>query len=236
MGWLDEENVQFKIEVHNNHKLKKDIDIVNIVDKLPKCLEYIPNSATVDGVKKEPVYDSQFGNWIWEIGKPLKFCNTITILFDAHVRSDGENVNKAQVQGHRGQGKDEEGYSIGTQAVVNGKNNAPKDIAATYEKETDQLVVKATDPDGHKIKYGIDWNKDGKVDQWTDLVPSGTVVRIDCNGKKGQVGIIVEDEHGAQSVWIFVTSKNKEFQAPILIYIKKYLEQFSLLQIIQYLQ
>ncbi len=89
------------------------------------------------------------------------------------------------------------------------ENNPPNNPTATYNRVNDELVITATDPDGDKVRYGISWDNDNIVDQWTNLVLSGTQQNIGCNGRTGTVKIIAEDEFGEQSNWISVTSKTK---------------------------
>jgi len=89
----------------------------------------------------------------------------------------------------------------------NKENSPPNKPSCQYDKSTDQLVITATDPDDDNIKYGVDWNNDTTVDQWTDFVSSGTEVRVNCSYRIGIAGVIVEDEHGAQSDLIVITSK-----------------------------
>jgi outer membrane protein assembly factor BamB len=36
----------------------------------------------------------------------------------------------------------------------------------------------ATDPDGEQVKYGVDWDGNGVVDQWTEFVNSGETVQV----------------------------------------------------------
>ena len=88
-------------------------------------------------------------------------------------------------------------------------NQPPNNPVCSYDRFGDELVVTATDPDDDQIRYGVDWNNDLIVDQWTILVPSGTEQKIDCGGRTGTVGVIVEDEYGAQSDFVSVKSKNK---------------------------
>ena len=38
------------------------------------------------------------------------------------------------------------------------------------------FTTQATDPDGDTVRYGLDWDNNGSVDEWTTFVPSGTVV------------------------------------------------------------
>jgi len=89
-------------------------------------------------------------------------------------------------------------------------NQAPNNPACSYDQIMDDLVVTATDPDGDQVKYGVDWDNDLIVDQWTILVPSGTEERINCGGRTGTVGILAEDEHGTRSDWVMQKSKNKD--------------------------
>jgi hypothetical protein len=89
-------------------------------------------------------------------------------------------------------------------------NQPPNNPASSYDRLTDELVVTTTDPDEDQVRYGIDWNDDMSIDQWTSLVPSGTEQRIDCGSRKGNVGVIAEDEYGAQSSWVSQKSKNKQ--------------------------
>jgi hypothetical protein len=89
------------------------------------------------------------------------------------------------------------------------ENNPPNNPTASYNRANDELVITATDPDGDKVRYGVSWDNDNIVDQWTNLVPSGTQQNIGCNGRTGTVKVIAEDEFGEQSNWISVTSKTK---------------------------
>jgi hypothetical protein len=89
------------------------------------------------------------------------------------------------------------------------ENNPPNNPTVSYNRANDELVITATDPDGDKVRYGVSWDNDNIVDQWTSLVPSGTQQNIGCNGRTGAVKVIVEDEFGEQSNWISVTSKTK---------------------------
>jgi hypothetical protein len=90
-------------------------------------------------------------------------------------------------------------------------NQPPNNPACSYDRLTDELVVTATDPDGDQLKYGVDWDNDLGIDQWTILVPSGTEQRIDCGGRKGFVGVIAQDVYGAESDLVSQKSKNKVF-------------------------
>lgn len=95
-------------------------------------------------------------------------------------------------------------------------NNAPNIPSTSYDRTNDILVISGTDPDGDMIRYGISWNYDTTVDQWTSLVPSGTTQSIACSGRTGSVKIISEDEYGAQSAWVSQNCKTKSLMMHLL--------------------
>ncbi len=62
----------------------------------------------------------------------------------------------------------------------------------------------SNDSDGHKIRYGWDWNGDKNVDEWTDYKNSGMLVTTSHKyTEQGdyQIFVIAEDEYGSQSEW-----------------------------------
>ncbi len=85
----------------------------------------------------------------------------------------------------------------------------PNKPTCSYDSIIDELIVTATDPDDYQIRYGVDWNNDFIVDQWTSLVASGTEQRINCDSRKGTESVITEDEYGVQSDWVTQKFKNK---------------------------
>ncbi len=116
--------------------------------------------------------------------------------------------------------------------VAKCKNQPPNKPTCSYDRSSDELVVTATDPDENQVKYGIDWDKDENVDQWTALVDSGTEQRIDCGGKKGTVGVIAEDEHGAQSEIVSVTAKSKQYISRPFDFLQNYPRLLEILKCI----
>jgi len=103
------------------------------------------------------------------------------------------------------------------------ENNPPNNPTASYNKANDELVLTTTDPDGDKVRYGISWDNDNIVDQWTNLVPSGTQQNIGCNGRTGPVKVIAEDEYGEQSNWVSVSSKtNVKYLSFFEIFFKRF--------------
>jgi hypothetical protein len=79
--------------------------------------------------------------------------------------------------------------------------------AACYITTPYNMNVSATDPEGDRIRYGIDWNADGGIDQFlpaTGYVASGTVVSFSRTystiGSK-TVKVVAFDESGNMSAW-----------------------------------
>jgi hypothetical protein len=131
---------------------------------------------------------------------------------------------------------DDNGQISGSAYVFRG-NQPPNKPTCSYIAINDILVIYATDPDGDQVRYGIDWDDDLNVDQWTSIVLSGTQQRIYCNGRNDTVGTIVEDEYGAQSEWTSVKSKNKQYTNTLFLQflenlIKNYPNLFPILKTI----
>ncbi|MCK4347681.1 MAG: hypothetical protein KAW47_03605, partial [Thermoplasmatales archaeon] len=77
----------------------------------------------------------------------------------------------------------------------------------------------------------VDWENDGIIDQWTELLDSGVEVRIDCEERTGPFGVMAEDEHGGQSDCISVKSKNKSYiNTPFLRFLENHPHMFSVLR------
>jgi len=103
------------------------------------------------------------------------------------------------------------------------ENQRPNNPTCKYDRNTDELVVSATDSDGDQIRYSVDWENDGIIDQWTELLDSGVEVRIDCEEKTGPFEVMAEDEHGGQSDCISVKSKNKPYiNAPFIRFLEQH--------------
>jgi hypothetical protein len=89
------------------------------------------------------------------------------------------------------------------------ENQPPNKPTCSYDRSKDEIVVFATDLDEDQLRYGVSWDNDGSVDEWTNYVNSGTQKRIYCEGRTGTVGVIAEDINGAQSGWAFQKPKVK---------------------------
>lgn len=92
------------------------------------------------------------------------------------------------------------------QILVN--NNLPNKPTVTFNSLRNTISIIGTDNDNDKVRYGVSWNNDQTVSQWTDYVASGTEEIIDCSNRGESVSIIVEDEYGGQSEWVSVNQKN----------------------------
>jgi hypothetical protein len=90
-------------------------------------------------------------------------------------------------------------------------NTAPNNPDVTYQKSSDSLIVSAVDPDGDQVRFGVSWNNDQYIDEWTEYYNSGEEATIDVGGRKGTVGVIAEDIKGAQSDWVSETDRSKIF-------------------------
>ena len=70
-----------------------------------------------------------------------------------------------------------------------------------------ELAFASTDPDGHQLRYGVDWDDDGSVDQFvppSGYVPSGSeqsAKRTFAVAGEKHVAVMVENDRGARSEW-----------------------------------
>jgi hypothetical protein len=118
-----------------------------------------------------------------------------------------------------------DGYIIKVSAFENQRPNKP---TCKYDSASDELVVSATDPDGDQIRYSVDWENDGIIDQWTEFFDSGVEVRIDCEERTGTAGVMAEDEHGGQSDGISVKSISKPYiNTPFLQFLENLLQNYQ---------
>jgi hypothetical protein len=90
-------------------------------------------------------------------------------------------------------------------------NNPPQIIRSLtyYDKFNDILYVTAMDSDNDKICVGIDWDRDQKIDEWSNYRKIKTRWEINCNDRTGTVYILAKDEHGAISEWYDTVHKIK---------------------------
>ena len=117
-----------------------------------------------------------------------------------------------------------------------GEGNLPPSLPDTdYDKMHHQIVIRSTDPEGNKIRYGLSWDsvQTHKVDDWTDFYDSGEEIRVECRQKRGVVGVIAEDEHGAQSCWVSQVSKSTNIHILLMNFFNNHPYLYLLLQRIQ---
>jgi hypothetical protein len=92
-------------------------------------------------------------------------------------------------------------------ATYGRNNNPPNQPVCEYDSFNDNLIITAIDIDGDLVRYGVSWDNNETIDQWTSYVDSGTEQHINCLGRKGTVGVVAEDVYGAQSDWVLAYSK-----------------------------
>jgi hypothetical protein len=100
---------------------------------------------------------------------------------------------------------------------IPGGNKPPAIPNCIYDKKNDELMVNSTDTNGDKIRYGVSWNNDQNVNNWTEFYDSGVLVTVDCEGNNGPIGVIAEDVNGAQSGWVSVTSNVISTKIPLIL-------------------
>jgi len=111
---------------------------------------------------------------------------------------------------------------------IPGGNKPPSIPICNYDKKNDQLTVSSNDTNGDQIRYGVSWNNDQIVDKWTELYDSGLLINIDCEGNIGTIGVVAEDENGAQSEWISI--KPKVISINITLFLQRLFQRFIIFE------
>jgi hypothetical protein len=101
--------------------------------------------------------------------------------------------------------------SIPYPLTITGGTNPPTAPAITAGSCTTgnafTINFSSTDPASHDLKYGVDWNADGSVDQWvppSGFVPSGTsqsASRTYAIAGQKTVRVMAQNDQGASSEW-----------------------------------
>jgi hypothetical protein len=107
---------------------------------------------------------------------------------------------------------------------IPGGNKPPNIPICNYDKKNDELTVSSNDTNGDQIRYGVSWNNDQIVDKWTELYDSGVLINIDCEGNKGTIGVVAEDENGAQSEWVSI--KPKVISINLTLFLQRLFQRF----------
>jgi len=94
-----------------------------------------------------------------------------------------------------------------------------------------------TDPKDDRVQYGLDWDGDENIDEWTGFYNSGETITVYHSwNKKGTYNILVlaRDEHGHVSDWSeplpSTMVKNKLYNNFFLRFLENHLHLFLLLQ------
>lgn len=102
---------------------------------------------------------------------------------------------------------DAENSTTRTIKITNNPPNKPNKPSGPSEGEIGDEITftsKSTDPNGHQIKYGWDWDGDYAVDDWTDLTSSGHTVEASHTwSEEGYyiVQVIAMDQYDGESAW-----------------------------------
>lgn len=131
--------------------------------------------------------------------------------------------------------------------IVTVENNNPRKPSTPEGPTSGKIKISytystsSTDPDGHRIKYGFDWDGDDGVDDWTELLSSGkTASKSHTWTTKGnyEIKVKAQDEYGGESDWsdpLSITMpKNKRIEDISLKFIERYSYFSFLLQFVKY--
>jgi hypothetical protein len=185
---------------------------------------YIATSNDNGNTWSEPIKLTDINSELFDFSEQITvypyLCDTILDIGDDWGQIDmfyfDDNQFGSSVQG--GVASDKSGQVTYCSIKIDFSTGAaPTTPTATYDKKSDELTVTSTDPDGDQIRYGVSWDNDQNVDEWTAFVNSGTSATIDCGGREGTVGVIAEDSNGLQSPWTSVTPKNKPMGLQLLL-------------------
>jgi len=187
---------------------------------------YNYSTSTVD-----PEDDTLRYGWDWNgddnVDEWTDFFTSGERINTSHVWTDaGTSIIKVIAEDEEGAQSD---YSDPLE-VVTTNNQPPNNPISDYNRLKDELFIRTSDPNEDQIRYGISWDNDNTVDGWTDFVDSGVDQRVDCKKRDGTVGIIAEDEYGAQSDWVSIKSKNKPINIPYLNLLKNHPYIFPILR------
>jgi hypothetical protein len=118
------------------------------------------------------------------------------------------------------------------------KPSTPSGPTSGKIKKSYTYSTSTIDPDGHRVKYGWDWNGDGTVDKWTGLLNSSETASASHTwNKRGNYEIKVKarDEYGEESIWSdplpISMPKNIQLTSPLLMqFLQRFIERFPLLE------
>jgi len=93
-----------------------------------------------------------------------------------------------------------------TITIVNNPPNVPTVIGPSQGivNEDVNITVNANDPDGHPIRYKVDWNGDGSVDSTTLYMESGvphSIIHAYTTAGDYTIRVKAQDEWGLETDW-----------------------------------
>ena len=132
------------------------------------------------------------------------------------------------------------GFTVAGTSITKDTKNSNNSPVIKYCKfefiskpQWNYVKVIASDSDGDAIRFGLDSDKDREVDEWTEYYSDHTRLGV----KEylydmlidGDVFVVVEDEHGAQSEWINPAENPKTKTTPIpdTIFVHGYITEHS---------
>jgi hypothetical protein len=115
------------------------------------------------------------------------------------------------------------------------KPNTPDGPTSGKIKNSYTYSTSANDPDGHRVKYGFDWDGDDQVDDWTTLVNSGEIAsKSHTWTTQGtyEIKVKAQDEYGEDSVWSDPLSISMPKNKFVNSYLLKFLEHHPFLSLL----
>jgi uncharacterized repeat protein (TIGR01451 family) len=219
--WVDEietmvgSTLTFKLELE--YYGEENLTEIQFFDILPCVLEYVEDSATINGEPIDPEI-SEDGKTLWfNLTSELSDGDIITIEFDAIVTEvtgdccgECECVNYAEVIGYYVGCPPEppEDFPLKDEVPIVAESNCPPDIpdveGPTTGEVGDELSYQTVihDPDGDQVYYKFNWG-DSETD-WLGPVDSDDPITEtyswDVSGTY-LVKVKAKDIHGAESNW-----------------------------------
>lgn len=194
--------------------------------KTDNSYSYSTSTTDLDGDQIRYGWDWNADNTVDEWTHYYQSGETIT----TDHRWDSAGSYQVQVKAEDSHGA-QSSFSQSLQVIViTNENQKPNTPSVAFDPISKKLQLSATDPDEDQIRFGISWNNDYVIDQWTGFGPSGMQQQVYCNGRKGIVHVIAEDEHGAQSNWVSQQSKDEENIHPFLYFLENHQRLCSIIQ------
>jgi len=206
----------------------------NNINYMVPDLVYSPTSHDFGYVEEGKLYQTTFEIWnggtdtlTWNLGivhtwispNPTSGSSTgehdtVTVTIDTTGLSPGSHTGFVSISANDGGGM----RYFNIDLFINRPPNIPLDPSGPTLVEEEiayPYVTTTTDPEGHDVKYGFDFNNDDIIEpqHWTSFQPSGTLLTIYLTFYGTSTRYIrakAEDIHGAQS----------GFSAPLVVHVQ----------------